>query len=28
MPEITPQEIVTELNKHIVGQDEAKRRWP
>jgi ATP-dependent HslUV protease ATP-binding subunit HslU len=25
MPEITPQEIVTELNKHIVGQDEAKR---
>ncbi len=25
MPEITPQEIVAELNKHIVGQDEAKR---
>jgi len=25
MPEITPQEIVAELDKHIVGQDEAKR---
>jgi ATP-dependent HslUV protease ATP-binding subunit HslU len=25
MPELTPQEIVTELNKHIIGQDEAKR---
>ncbi len=25
MPEITPQEIVAELNQHIVGQDEAKR---
>ena len=25
MSELTPQEIVTELNKHIIGQDEAKR---
>jgi len=25
MSEITPQEIVAELDKHIVGQDEAKR---
>ena len=25
MPEITPQEIVRELDKHIVGQDAAKR---
>jgi ATP-dependent HslUV protease ATP-binding subunit HslU len=25
MAEITPQEIVRELNKHIVGQDDAKR---
>ena len=25
MSEITPQEIVRELNKHIVGQDDAKR---
>ncbi len=25
MPEITPQEIVKELDKHIVGQDAAKR---
>jgi ATP-dependent HslUV protease ATP-binding subunit HslU len=25
MPEITPQEIVRELDKHIIGQDAAKR---
>ena len=25
MSELTPQEIVTELNKHIIGQDDAKR---
>ena len=25
MPDITPQRIVAELNKHIVGQEEAKR---
>jgi ATP-dependent HslUV protease ATP-binding subunit HslU len=25
MPEITPQQIVAELNKHIIGQAEAKR---
>ena len=25
MPEITPQEIVAELDKHIIGQGEAKR---
>ena len=25
MSDITPQRIVAELNKHIVGQDEAKR---
>jgi ATP-dependent HslUV protease ATP-binding subunit HslU len=25
MPQITPQEIVQELNKHIIGQDSAKR---
>ncbi|AEH39945.1 ATP-dependent protease ATP-binding subunit HslU [Buchnera aphidicola (Cinara tujafilina)] len=25
MSEMTPQEIVTELNKHIIGQDNAKR---
>ena len=25
MSEITPQEIVRELDKHIIGQDSAKR---
>ena len=25
MPELNPKQIVAELNKHIVGQDEAKR---
>ncbi|MEJ2394486.1 MAG: ATP-dependent protease ATPase subunit HslU [Candidatus Thiodiazotropha sp.] len=25
MPEITPQQIVAELNKHIIGQNDAKR---
>ena len=25
MPEITPQQIVAELNKHIIGQSDAKR---
>ena len=25
MSEMTPREIVQELNKHIVGQDDAKR---
>jgi ATP-dependent HslUV protease ATP-binding subunit HslU len=25
MPELTPQAIVSELDKHIIGQDEAKR---
>ena len=25
MPELTPREIVAELDRHIVGQDEAKR---
>ncbi|MCB1861792.1 MAG: AAA family ATPase, partial [Gammaproteobacteria bacterium] len=25
MPELTPQEIVRELDKHIIGQDAAKR---
>ena len=25
MPDLTPREIVTELNRHIVGQDAAKR---
>ena len=25
MPDLTPREIVVELNRHIVGQDEAKR---
>ncbi len=25
MPELTPSEIVSELNKHIIGQDDAKR---
>ena len=25
MPDLTPREIVTELNRHIVGQDDAKR---
>ncbi|MDF7679401.1 HslU--HslV peptidase ATPase subunit [Enterobacteriaceae bacterium ESL0689] len=25
MPEMTPREIVSELNKHIIGQDAAKR---
>ncbi len=25
MPELTPREIVAALDRHIVGQDEAKR---
>ena len=25
MSEMTPREIVSELNKHIIGQDNAKR---
>ena len=25
MSEMTPREIVQELNKHIIGQDDAKR---
>ncbi len=25
MSEMTPREIVIELNKHIIGQDDAKR---
>lgn len=25
---LTPEEIVEELNKYIVGQDEAKNVWP
>ena len=25
--ELTPKQIVNELNRYIIGQDEAKKRW-
>jgi len=28
MEELTPKEIVRELDKYIVGQADAKRQWP
>lgn len=26
--DLSPKQIVNQLDKYIIGQDEAKKRWP